>query len=81
MRDQSEVIKDHLSRQMNKIERLLHGEGELIREDQDKIKSDVRDKHTQVKDEIREKIGRCEIKMKESKMHISHTVLSFKHEI
>ena len=45
MRDQSEVVKDHLSRQVNKIEALLKGEGELIREDQDKMKSDVRDKN------------------------------------
>lgn len=33
MRDQSEVIKDHISRAINKIEALLRGEGELLRED------------------------------------------------
>ena len=81
MRDQSEVIKDHISRAINKIEALLRGEGELLREDQDNIKFDVRDKNTQVKDEIRDKIASCEMKLNESRRHIGHSVLQFKHEI
>ena len=60
MRDQSEMIKDHCVQQTNKIEQFLKGENDTVRDIQDKLKKDIRDKNTQVKDDIGEKVETCQ---------------------
>ena len=74
MRDQTEIIKEHIIKQTQKVESLIKGENNTLKEHQEKMKVEVRERNAQVKDEIRDKIFNCEKTVADSKMEIDKKV-------
>lgn len=74
MRDQTEIIKEHIIKQTQKVEALIKGENNTLKEHQEKMKVEVRERNAQVKDEIRDKIRNCEKTVADSKSEIDKKV-------
>lgn len=60
IRDSGEVMKDNLERQIDKVEKIVMGEGQNTKNDIELLKEEVRGKNTILKNEINERITGAE---------------------
>ena len=60
IRDSGEVMKDNLERQIDKVEKIVMGEGQNTKNDIELLKEEVRGKNTILKNEMNERITGAE---------------------